>query len=113
MLHRNLIRQFRSNWALRGQHPQGTSGSRLQDAVIAVSVHASQPAFLGEISSEISTEISTNYRGNVGLNIMGSTRMGPSKHQATSAKSRCNPFAAGFGRRPGSGLVAIALLLGP
>jgi invasion protein IalB len=43
---------------------------------------------------------------------MGSTRIGPSGHQATSAESRGNPLAAGFGRRPGGGVVAIGLLFG-
>jgi len=49
-------------------------------------------------------------------NIKGSTPMGPSKHRASSATSRGNPFAAGFGRRLGARLtaagLAIALLLG-
>jgi invasion protein IalB len=52
------------------------------------------------------------YQVIVEQNIMGSTRMGPSKHQVTSAKSRCNPLTAGFGGRRGGGLAAIGLLLG-
>jgi invasion protein IalB len=64
------------------------------------------------LPGEISSEISSDYRGDIGLNIMGSTRIWPSGHQARSAKSRGNLFAAGFGRRSGGGLVAIGLLLG-
>jgi invasion protein IalB len=43
---------------------------------------------------------------------MGSTRMGPLKYQARNARSGCNPFAAGFSRLLGGGVVAIALFLG-
>jgi invasion protein IalB len=64
------------------------------------------------LPGEIPSEISSDYRGDIGLNIMGSTRIGPSGHQARSAKSRGNLFAAGFGGRSGGGLVAIGLLLG-
>jgi invasion protein IalB len=58
------------------------------------------------------TEISINFRGNIGLDIMGSTRMVPSKRQTTSARSCCSPFAACLGHRLGGSVVVIALLLG-
>jgi invasion protein IalB len=44
-------------------------------------------------------------------NIKGPTPMGPSKHRASSATSRGNRFAAGFGRRLGASLTAAGLIL--
>jgi invasion protein IalB len=44
-------------------------------------------------------------------NIKGPTPMGPSKHRASSATSRGNPFAAGLGGRLGARLTATGLAL--